>query len=87
MHSCPALRCPKKFPTFKALSAHQARCKFMPETVTAAARLYAEHGEGAGARKRQRMSLSPRAGDEELGDTEAADFEVCCYCDVSVFIY
>jgi len=78
MPVCPAEECSKEFPSYKALSAHMARCKFMPQAMTAAAKHYVEIG-----RKRLRTLSPTAAGDEEeVDDNETADFEVCC-CDIS----
>ena len=72
--SCPGQGCSKQFDSYKALSAHQARCKFMPGTIASTAKYYVELDDER-ARKRQKTS---EAGDEEE-DTEAIDFEVSWY--------
>ena len=87
MLTCPAEECSKEFTSFKALSAHTARCKFMTGVMAAAARHYVKLGNSMGARKRRRTSFSTAAGDEEMDDAEAADAEVCYYCNVPTHPY
>ena len=71
---CPAEECSKQFSSYKALSSHMERCKFMPGVITATAKQYAEPDR---PRKRHRTSFSTAVGDEEgQDDAEAADFEV-----------
>ena len=68
---CPG--CSKRFSTYKALTCHADRCKSMAGVVTTAAKHYTELD---GSRKRCKTS-APASDDEEQGDTEAIDFEVC----------
>jgi len=83
MPTCPAEECSKEFGSFKALSAHTTRCKFMPGVMAATAKHYVELGNSMGARKRRRTSFSTVAGDEEeMDDAGATDFEVRCCCNV-----
>ena len=74
MVSCPAKECSKQFESYKALSSHMERCKFMPGVIAATAKHYAELDR---PRKRRRTSFSTAAGDgEEQDDAEVVGFEV-----------
>ncbi|KAF9651416.1 hypothetical protein BDM02DRAFT_3126953 [Thelephora ganbajun] len=74
---CPAKECSKRFNSYKALSCHQHRCKFMLGVVSVVTKHYVEFDGIVRAQKRRRMLFSSTAGDKDKqNDAEAVNFEV-----------
>lgn len=72
LHPCPANGCSKAFGSTKALSAHITHCKFIPGTIRATAKSYANLDDDGRARKKQKTSMA----DDEEQDAEDIDIEV-----------